>query len=617
MSGIAGYFISSSSGKQKLSSSLASMLKEISHQGSCDDKITYEEDAVAIGGVVSNNVNNVDHWEDEEVVIMFQGLLTNMEPLEKLVSMSRLKNAISESRIIKEIYIRKGKQTPSFLKGRFCFVLWDKKKRELLLATDRYGYGYLYYYKNPSLIVFATEIKAILKLLDQSPRPCLNGICDIHNFHAVFNDDTPFENISLMPHGTIFLASQNCTTIERYWEYPNSVEIYQESEDDLLNHAKDILIAAVSNSIRKADNLGVMITGGLDSRLITGIAHATRPEKQMKLFHIFESRREQDIVKNISHNYRLPIEIIENENVENVFYSYLSDQIYLTDGQWAFFDFIPVIREIGKRNKGIVLLNGYLLDTMFKSGFAFFPKNLNKKYFLTTDDYADRFSFLGDYLADMIFTPEYAQTLKKRKRERIEEVNEGFANVPPTEASLRFYCIYRGRRHIYFSSRMFEHFVNMALPGIDYDLQDFAWRLPYHLRSSTSFYRRIICEMFPVLGDIEWGKTGKPLRYGEKGKRSFIEENKYLLKYAIQRATRGHIDLLHRRNTFDRKFRQNKKFRDQVCVILLDKRTLGRGFFDYNGAERLIRQQLSGRDYGGVFQSILSVEFLFRRFIEA
>lgn len=615
MSGIAGYYIFRPSANRDRSGTLAAMLNELGHQDVHEVKPSYEEAPIAMGGTVTHGVDNVNGWDDDEVTIVFQGKLTNKKTLEQDLLLCRPEGASTESIIIRELYFQKGKHTPSFLKGRFCFALWDKEKKQLLIATDRYGYGYLYYYKNADWIVFATEIKAILRVINQIPDPNINGICDLYNFHAVYNNDTPFGNIFLMPYASCFLCSQNQVILEKYWEYPNNVYYFRENEEDLIQEAKKIISSAVYGSIEDHENFGILISGGLDSRLISSIAHLCHPEKQIKLFYVdMELKHEMDIVHNMSQTLGLPLEVVGYENEVTDLYSYLDDQTYLTDGQGIFYDFIPKIERLGKCNKGIALSHGYLLDTMFKSGFAFFPKDNQDKLIVTTRDYEKRFSFFNGYAYETIFTPDFSRTLRERKKERIEEANEGFEAAPPTEASLRFYCTNRGRRGIYYGLHLFENFVHMALPGIDYDLQDFAWRLPYHLRNNSRFYRRIICELFPVLGDIPWDRTGRPLWYDGKGNRKKFDRLEYIVKYAMQRATRGYCDLLHSRNNINRRFRQDKSFRDQVCAILRDKKTISRGLLNRDGVENLIDLEMSGRDLGQIFRSILSVEFLFRRF---
>lgn len=618
MSGIAGYF-HLKSGIKTGSTNLTDMLQTMSVEGSCDIRFVFEAPEIAIGGMVSNSIEDVACWADGETVTAFQGRITNLDELAKKLTIPLKDKVGSEAHLVTRLYRKIGKNTASALKGRFCFALWDKRKRRLFLATDRYGYGFMYYYQAANGFFFASEIKAILSILDHTPLPNLHGICDMHNFTTVFNNDTPFKNIYLLPYGSIGLLDAKAFSIQRYWEYPKSIDYFTEDEAVLIERAKEKLTCAVRNSVRNYDHLGVMISGGLDSRLLSGMVRKLYPDREQKLFHINNEKNELMISTKVSQALGVPIQIFEEE-VRDVVENF-SFQSYLTDGYIAFLNFLPSVQAIGRYNKGIALLNGYLLDTMFKSGFAFFPTNDSGSGKISTTDYINRFSFLNDDLTKKIFTADFAELLKKKKRESVEIANQGFSQVSPVEGSIRFYCINRGRRSIYFFSKVYEHFVHMVLPGIDYDLQDFAMRLPYRYRSDTAFYRRIICELFPSLAEIEWDRTGKPLHHGEKDadvlmKRN-LDRNLNTILYCLLRASYGHIDLLSPGRSFDRTFRREKHFRNRICQILVDRRTLSRGFYTRDGMDLLIRRQMSGRNHASLMRTILNVEFLHRRFFDA
>jgi hypothetical protein len=619
MSGIAGYF-HQNAGMNTGSASLKTMLQAMSVDGSCDIRMLYETSGIAVGGMVSNSIEDIVCWSDAETVIAFQGHITNQIEIAKKLTISLKHRIKPEGYLIHKLYKKLGRDTASVLKGRFCFALWDKRKRRLYLATDRYGYGFIYYYHSSNGFFFGSEIKSILSILDHTPLPNMHGICDMHNFTTVFNNDTPFKNIYLLPYGSMCLLDKNSFTIQKYWEYPKFTSYYTEDEPVLIERAKEKLFQAVLNSVRDYDHLGVMVSGGLDSRLLSGMIHKLYPHRKQKLFHVNTGlKNELNISIKISQALGVPIEIFEEGigNVAETFY----DQTYLTDGHLAFLNFLPSIQAIGKYNKGIAILNGYLLDTMFKSSFAFFPGKDSSSAAASTTDYIHKFSFLNDTLARRVFKPNFAELLRKKKWESIEVANQGFNHAPPAEGSLRFYCINRGRRSIYFFSKIFEHFVHMVLPGIDYDLQDFAMKLPYKFRNNTGFYRRIICELFPDLAKIEWDKTGKPLQHGERDtnivlKRN-LDRNLNTILYGLLRASYGHIDFLSPERSFDRYFRQEKRFRDRICKILVDKRTLNRGFCTRDGIDLLIRRQLSGRNHATLIRTIINVEFLYRRFFDA
>lgn len=146
MSGIAGYF-HLKSGIKTGSTNLTDMLQTMSVEGSCDIRFVFEAPDIAIGGMVSNSIEDVACWADGETVTAFQGRITNLDELAKKLTIPLKDKVRSEAHLVTRLYRKIGKNTASVLKGRFCFALWDKRKRRLFLATDRYGYGFMYYYQ--------------------------------------------------------------------------------------------------------------------------------------------------------------------------------------------------------------------------------------------------------------------------------------------------------------------------------------------------------------------------------------------------------------------------------------------------------------------------------------
>jgi hypothetical protein len=254
------------------------------------------------------------------------------------------------------------------------------------------------------------------------------------------------------------------------------------------------------------------------------------------------------------------------------------------------------------------------MDTLFKSSWAFFPDSQRQR--LPSKFFEKTYALFPDYVACNVFSSDFFEILKKQRKSTIKETNVNLPLDNPTEVSMRFYFLNRARRaHMNFIKGLQRH-VRFILPGPCYDLVDFAFRLPYQVRSNTAFYRKLIRTWFPEIGAVPWDRTGKPLDRGTKrGHPSF---NKLLFKgkYALQRATRGRIDLLNSPISFNRRFRTNKNFRGQILDILYDPRTLSRGFFERKGVERLVERELSGRDHANLFKSMISVEMLYRKFID-
>jgi asparagine synthase (glutamine-hydrolysing) len=84
----------------------------------------------------------------------------------------------------------------------FAFALWDRTRQELFLARDRYGIKPLYYVLAGSVLVFASEQKAILNHPAVKREVDLEGLIEYFTFQNLFTDRTLLKNVRLFPPGS-------------------------------------------------------------------------------------------------------------------------------------------------------------------------------------------------------------------------------------------------------------------------------------------------------------------------------------------------------------------------------------------------------------------------------
>ena len=613
MSGIAGIYYFNQQDSKSLEHELIPMFKAMS-PGQIDDQATFiKAKYFAFGVCNSNNIHSGQFYENDDWVVSFNGRLTNSDELIKRAGFPNCDSNTSESRIIAYLFDKYLNETVEILQGIFAYAVWDKKHKQLYICTDRHGYEFIYYFQDNNRFVFASEIKPILKYLNRRIGVNIDGICDIYNFNTVFNNRTPYKNIKLLPHAAACQVYKNTLTINQYWDYPIDLDYLKNPYDKILDDAKNTIQPAVQRALNGFGNLGIMLSGGLDSRLLAAVAaqHSTN----MKAFafqHGESIDKDCDIAEQIANNLGIEFQFIQLPSSE--FIQNIERCLMDTDGQWGFFDSLPKIIAISKLYPGIALINGFLMDTLFKSGWAFFPNKGFEK--VDIEQFVNRYSVMGDYLVDKIFNSDFAQLLKLKKRERINEDIHAMPQDKPLEVSLRFYCLNRARKSHNLVFKAFKRYIDIILPGADYALTDFAFSLPYELRSNSDFYRHLICTWFPGIGAIKWDSTGKPINRGMKSKNTKITDLIFKMKYSTQRLTNGRLDFLNAKYSFNKRFRNDKIFRASVQDILYDNKSLNRGFYNCDRLSKLIKEQLNGKDYSVVFKSLLSVELLHRIFID-
>jgi asparagine synthetase B (glutamine-hydrolysing) len=216
VSGIAGYIRLGVPRRSRENDFVAKMLFALTGAGPMS-AIYSKENAFMGLGAVDALVHDVSFLQEGRISVAFKGHLTNK--LDVVDGEGLRESDTTEIEIIRHLYLKYGREINQQLKGKYCFALWDAESKKMLVSTDRYGYGYLYYYLDQHWCVFATEIKAILTVLDHTPDPNINGICDIFNFHTVYENDTPFSDIYLFPHGSIAEVTKHGMRLAKYWEY--------------------------------------------------------------------------------------------------------------------------------------------------------------------------------------------------------------------------------------------------------------------------------------------------------------------------------------------------------------------------------------------------------------
>jgi asparagine synthase (glutamine-hydrolysing) len=180
----------------------------------------------------------------------------------------------SDTEVILESYRAWGVDCLSHLNGMFAFGLYDTTARRLLLARDRAGEKPIFYWHEPGRLVFASELKALIA------DPAFPRDLDLHALdHYLAYGYVPGEMCMLR--GVRKLAPGQAMTYEpdtdvrhvwRYWRLPDPPAITRASPDDLTHELEGLLEDAVRRQLVADVPVGVLLSGGIDSSLVTAMA---------------------------------------------------------------------------------------------------------------------------------------------------------------------------------------------------------------------------------------------------------------------------------------------------------------------------------------------------------
>ena len=217
-------------------------------------------------------------------VITFNGEIYNYRELrEELLKIGHTFRSSSDTEVLLESYKEWGKNCLVHLNGAFAFAIYDKTNRELFLARDRAGEKPLFYKHSNDLFVFASELKALMA----DPEFPRNLDLDALDYYLAYgyvsgNQCILKDTYKLPPaHAMVYSLEQNTLSVWRYWQLPENQPQATVSIEKLVDELETILVGAVRKQLVADVPVGILLSGGLDSSLITAIAAklSSRPVK--------------------------------------------------------------------------------------------------------------------------------------------------------------------------------------------------------------------------------------------------------------------------------------------------------------------------------------------------
>lgn len=199
------------------------------------------------------------------------------------------KSEITDSQLALAAYQRWGEACPNKLLGDFALVIWDGREQKLFCARDHYGIKQLFYYCNESMMVFATEIKAILSV-PGVPRK-LNETRVADYLLSLFEDReiTFYQDIYRLPPAHTLTVSDRQIRLEQYWSWDCDRQIRLGSDKEYAEAFREIFTEAVRCRMRSSHPVGTFLSGGLDSSSITCVARDLLDSQQQATLPTFSA----------------------------------------------------------------------------------------------------------------------------------------------------------------------------------------------------------------------------------------------------------------------------------------------------------------------------------------
>jgi len=299
MCGIAGLIINNRSGID-IGISIDRMTDTLIHRGP-DSRGTWVDEEAGIGlghrRLAIRDLSSLGHQPMisfcQRYVIVYNGeIYSHAEIAADLKKVGCIFRGSSDTEVILEACAQWGVEaTVKRLIGMFSFALFDQKTRELTLVRDRIGIKPLYWGRFANLFIFGSELKALRAVKGWDPRVDRNALSAFMRHNYIPAPLSIYQGIYKLEPGTILkLKPDSMPVISRYWDLHSIVKDGVQcpingTDSDVLDQLDQLLCDAVRRHMVTDVPLGTMLSGGIDSSLVTALM-AEQSNRSINTFSI-------------------------------------------------------------------------------------------------------------------------------------------------------------------------------------------------------------------------------------------------------------------------------------------------------------------------------------------
>jgi asparagine synthase (glutamine-hydrolysing) len=160
------------------------------------------------------------------------------------------------------------------LNGLFSGLLIDRRQRKIFLFNDRYGMERIYWHETPDAFYFASEAKALLRILPELRSFDAAGLNEFLTFGCTLDEQTLFRGIQRLPGGARWTFTDGHRLPENYFIPETWEELPEISATEFESRFHEVFKKILPRYFSSDSKIGIALTGGLDTRMIM----ACRPQ---------------------------------------------------------------------------------------------------------------------------------------------------------------------------------------------------------------------------------------------------------------------------------------------------------------------------------------------------
>ena len=269
---------------------LRAMCERMKHRGP-DSEGLWMGEAVALGmrrlSIIDLHTGEQPVYsENRSIIVVMNGELYNFKEIRAdLEKRGHRFETQTDTEILPHLYEEYGEVMLEHINGMFAFALWDKNKKKLLIARDRFGEKPLYYGVFDGKLIFASELKVLLQNPAVKTELNTDALRQYLSFDYVPAPASIYQNIYKLPAAHLLVSENGEIKTRRYWNLSFHKNGKAPSIEKAAEQLREILADAVRLRLVADVPLGILLSGGVDSSTVAAFAAQFSTEK-VKTFSI-------------------------------------------------------------------------------------------------------------------------------------------------------------------------------------------------------------------------------------------------------------------------------------------------------------------------------------------
>ena len=191
----------------------------------------------------------------------------------------------SDTEVLLTLYLYDGLEAFAKLNGMFACAFWDARTHRLVLARDRFGKKPLFYYQDAHRFLFGSEIKALLAYGEVERRVHPAALHEYLTYGHVVSEATILDGVHRLPSAHVMVVQNGRAWRRPYWELQFQPAPIIPDEHEVVERLDQLLRQAVRRRLMSEVPLGAFLSGGLDSSLVVALM-AELSERPVQTFTI-------------------------------------------------------------------------------------------------------------------------------------------------------------------------------------------------------------------------------------------------------------------------------------------------------------------------------------------